>query len=88
MSRRRDMDKILNSEFVSIGELVRLTGVRYSTLKFYTEEGFLPFSQEEENMTRRYDRLEAIKRVEFIRALRMEGKSIPEIRVILAAMKS
>ena len=45
MSRQRSMEAILASEYVTIGELTRLTGVRYSTLKFYTEEGFLPFEQ-------------------------------------------
>ena len=29
------MEAVLASEFVTIGELVRLTGARYSTLKFY-----------------------------------------------------
>ena len=48
------MEKILASEYVSIGELVRITGCRYSTLKFYTEEGMLPFEQAEENLTRRF----------------------------------
>ena len=45
MSRQRSMEVIEQSEYVTIGELVRLTGVRYSTLKFYTEEGMLPFEQ-------------------------------------------
>ena len=49
MSRRRTMEAILASDYVSIGELARLTGCRYSTLKHYTEEGMLPFEQEEEN---------------------------------------
>lgn len=83
MARRRDLEKILNSEYVSIGELSRLTDVRYSTLKFYTEEGFLPFEQEEENLTRRYKRVESIERIEMLLSLRKEGKSIPEIREIL-----
>ena len=48
MSRQRSMEVIEQSEYVTIGELVRLTGVRYSTLKFYTEEGMLPFEQAEE----------------------------------------
>ena len=39
MSRQRSMEKISSSEYVSIGELSRLTGCRYSTLKYYTEEG-------------------------------------------------
>ena len=45
MSRQRSMEVIEQAEYVTIGELVRLTAVRYSTLKFYTEEGMLPFEQ-------------------------------------------
>ena len=56
MSRQRSSEVIQSSEHVTIGELVRLTGVRYSTLKHYTEEGLLPFAQAEENLTRRYQR--------------------------------
>lgn len=56
MSRQRSMEVIENSEYVTIGELVRLTDVRYSTLKYYTQEGMLPFEQAEENLTRRYKR--------------------------------
>ncbi|MDR2197185.1 MAG: helix-turn-helix domain-containing protein, partial [Coriobacteriales bacterium] len=47
MSRQRSREAIASSEYVTIGELVRLTGARYSTLKFYTEEGMLPFEQAE-----------------------------------------
>lgn len=83
MSRQRSMEKILTSEYVSIGELTRLTDVRYSTLKFYTEEGMLPFKQEEENLTRRYLREESVKRIEYIRGLRAKGKTIPQIKEIL-----
>lgn len=78
------MEAILASEYVTIGELVRLTQTRYSTLKFYTEEGFLPFWQEEQKLTRRYPREETMKRITFIRTLREEGKTIPEIREILS----
>ena len=83
MSRQRSMEAIMASEYVTIGELVRLTGTRYSTLKFYTEEGFLPFVQEEEKMTRRYEREKTVKRIARIRELREVGKTIPEIRGIL-----
>ena len=64
MSRQRSMEKILVSEYVSIGELVRITGCRYSTLKFYTEEGMLPFEQAEENLTRRFPREAAVARTD------------------------
>ena len=83
MARQRSMEAILASESVTIGELVRLTGIRYSTLKFYTEEGFLPFRQEERGLTRRYPREEAVHRIAWIKQMRAEGKTIPEIERIL-----
>lgn len=83
MSRQRSIEKIMASEYVTIGELVRITASRYSTLKFYTEEGMLPFEQEEENLTRRYKREETVKRIEEIKRLKSEGKSIPQIKEIL-----
>ena len=61
MSRQRSMETIAKSEYVTIGELVRLTDTRYSTLKFYTEEGMLPFEQAEQNLTRRYRREESVE---------------------------
>lgn len=77
------MEAIEHSEYVTIGELVRLTGVRYSTLKFYTEEGMLPFEQAEENLTRRYRRVESVERIFLIKKLREEKKTIPEIKELL-----
>lgn len=85
MSRQRSMEAILASEYVTIGELVRLTGARYSTLKFYTEEGFLPFVQEDSNLTRRYPREKAVKRIAYIKELRDQKKTIPQIKEILQA---
>ena len=82
MSRQRSMEKILESEYVSIGELVRLTNSRYSTLKFYTEEGMIPFEQEEENLTRRFPREKAVARIEEIQLLKRQGNSITEIKKI------
>lgn len=83
MSRQRSMEKILESEYVSIGELVRITNSRYSTLKFYTEEGMLPFDQEEEKLTRRFPREKAIERIEEIKLLKKQGHRIDEIKKIL-----
>ncbi|GJM79051.1 hypothetical protein HMSSN139_15470 [Paenibacillus sp. HMSSN-139] len=83
MSRQRSMEAIQASEFVTIGELARLTATRYSTLKFYTEEGMLPFEQAEENLTRRYRREETVERISRIKQLRSEGMSIPEIKAML-----
>ncbi|MDO4356850.1 MAG: helix-turn-helix domain-containing protein [Clostridia bacterium] len=80
MSRQRAMEVIEAAEYVTIGELVRLTGARYSTLKFYTEEGMLPFEQAEENLTRRYRRVESVARIARIRALREGGSTIPQVK--------
>ena len=88
MSRQRSMEVIEQAEYVTIGELVRLTAVRYSTLKFYTEEGMLPFEQAEENLTRRYRRVESLERIAQIRRLREQKKTIPEIKEILDVVKS
>ena len=85
MSRQRKLEVIQQAEDVTIGELVRLTDARYSTLKFYTEQGMLPFQQAEENLTRRYKREESIRRIQWIKALRQEGKSIQQIKQMLHA---
>lgn len=87
MSRQRGTEVIENSEYVTIGELVRLTGARYSTLKFYTEKGMLLFEQAEENLTRRYKRLDTIQRISYIKSLRKEGKTVPQIKDILNQTK-
>ena len=78
------MEKILSSEYVTVGELVRLTGCRYSTLKYYTEEEILPFDPEEENLTRRYKRGERIERISLIQELKKQGNSIAQIKEILS----
>jgi len=77
------MDAILASEYVSIGELVRITGWRYSTLKFYTEENMLTFEQAEQNLTRRYRREETVERIQWIKKLKEDGLSIPQIKTVL-----
>lgn len=81
------MEAIQTAAYVTIGELARLTDVRYSTLKFYTEEGMIPFQQPEKNLTRRYKREEAVARIFGIKKMRAEGKSVPEIREILEFRK-
>jgi len=78
------MEVIESSEFVTIGELVRLTGTRYSTLKFYTEEGMLPFEQAEQNLTRRYNRVEAVEWISLIKKLKSAGRTIPEIKDVIS----
>lgn len=87
MSRQRSMEAIEHSEYVTIGELVRLTGARYSTLKFYTEEAMLPFEQEGEKLVRRYRREESVKRIADIKQMREQKLTIPEIKKILGCVE-
>lgn len=83
MSRQRSFETIQTAEYVSIGELVRLTGMRYSTLKFYTEEGFIPFKQDGEGLMRYYPRENSLKRIQVLRKMKEEGYSIPQIKDLL-----
>ncbi|MCF0148334.1 MAG: MerR family transcriptional regulator [Clostridium sp.] len=83
MSRQRSIEKILKSEYITIGELVRITNSRYSTLKFYTEEEILPFEQEDEGLTRRFKREDSIKRIEEIKELKKQGYRVEEIKELL-----
>ena len=83
MSRQRSLQTIAEAEYISIGALARLTGTRYSTLKFYTEEGMLPFHQEGEKLVRRYHREESIRQLQRIRQMREEGLTIPQIQAVL-----
>ena len=80
MSRQRSIEKVMSSDYVTIGELVRITNSRYSTLKYYTEEGILPFEQEDTQLTRRYKRLDSIQRINEIKDLKKQGLSINEIK--------
>lgn len=49
-------------------------------MKHYTEEGMLPFEQVEENLTRRYQREETVARINWIKELKANGLSIPQIK--------
>jgi len=42
---------------LSIGELAKLSGFRQSTLKYYTEIGILPFTQDGERLLRKYKKM-------------------------------
>jgi len=80
MGRRRSLDTILSSEYVSISELVELSGVRYSTIKYYTEENMIPYEQEDTRLTRRYPRELALRRLNEIRVMKEGGLTIEQIK--------
>jgi DNA-binding transcriptional MerR regulator len=64
---------------LTIGELAEVSGTRLTTLKYYTEIGILPFSQEGKRLTRKYNEEEALKRLEKIKELKKKRLTIKEI---------
>uniref|UniRef100_UPI003260302C MerR family transcriptional regulator n=1 Tax=Clostridium sp. NkU-1 TaxID=1095009 RepID=UPI003260302C len=73
MSRQRSDEVIKAAEFVTIGELVRLTGMRYSTIKFYSELGIIPCEQKDIKLTKYYNRELTVKLLNEIKHLREKG---------------
>ena len=64
---------------LTIGELAEVSGIRLTTLKYYTELGILPFNQGGERLTRKYNKEEALERLEKIKELKEKRLTIKEI---------
>jgi DNA-binding transcriptional MerR regulator len=77
--RKRTIDEIKKRDFLKMSELAELNNVRYSTIKFYSELGLLPFEQKGERLAKYYPIKEASQRLKEILRLREKGKSIGEI---------
>ena len=67
------------NNILTIGELAEVSGIRLTTLKYYTELGILPFSQEGKRLTRKYNKEEALERLEKIKELKEKRLTIKEI---------
>jgi len=70
---------IEKDEVLTIGELAEVSGIRLTTLKYYTELGILPFNQGGERLTRKYNKEEALERLEKIKELKEKRLTIKEI---------
>jgi len=68
-----------NDIILTIGELAEVSGIRLTTLKYYTELGILPFNQAEKRLTRKYKEGEALERLEKIKELKEKRLTIKEI---------
>ena len=77
--RKRTIDEIKKREFLKMSELAELNGVRYSTIKFYSELGLLPFEQQGKRLAKYYPAKEASQRVKEILKLRDKGQSVGEV---------
>jgi len=73
---KKNMEK---DEVLTIGELAEVSGVRLTTLKYYTERGILPFNQGGERLTRKYNKEEALERLGKIKELKEKRLTIKEI---------
>ena len=67
------------NNILTIGELAEVSGVRLTTLKYYTELGILPFKQAEKRLTRKYKEEEALERLEKIKGLKEKRLTIKEM---------
>ena len=59
--------------------MAEVSGTRLTTLKYYTELGILPFSQEGKRLTRKYSERKAIERLEKIKGMKEKRLTIKEI---------
>lgn len=79
MPTKRNLEQIKQREFLKLSELAELAGVRYSTIKYYSELGLLPYEQRGKRLAKYYPRTEAIRRLKEILKLRKQGKTLTAI---------
>ena len=77
--RKRTIEEIKKLDFLKLSELAELNNVRYSTIKYYSELGLLPFEQQGKRLAKYYPIKEASKRLKKILKLREKGQTIPYI---------
>jgi len=77
--RKRTLKEIKEREYLKMSELAELNGVRYSTIKFYSQLGLLPFIQKGKRLAKYYPAKEASERLKKIIRLRSKGKSVSKI---------
>ena len=59
--------------------MAEVSGTRQTTLKYYTELGIFPFSQDGERLTRKYTEGEVLERLEKIKELKEKRLTVKEI---------
>ena len=79
MPRKRDLEEIKKLDYLKMSELSELCGVRYSTVKYYSELGLLPYEQKGKRLAKYYPATEASQRLKAILKLRGQGESVPAI---------
>ena len=77
--RKRTIDELKKRDLLQLSELAELCGVRYSTIKYYSELGLIPFEQKDKRLAKYYPNKEASQRLKEILKMRDKGDTIPEI---------
>jgi len=78
-NKKLTISEIKDREFIKMSELAELNGVRYSTVKYYSELGILPYEQRGKRLAKKYNQQVASKRLQEILRLKGKGKTIPDI---------
>ena len=79
MPRKRTLEEIKQMDFLKMSDLAELCGVRYSTVKYYSELELLPYEQKGKRLAKYYPRIEARQRLKAILKLRGQGETVPAI---------
>jgi len=79
MSKKTNKKTTKNKELLTTSELAEASGVRYSTIKYYSQIGILPFKQAGKRLRRYYKKKEALKRFNEIQKLKEKRLTIAEI---------
>ncbi len=77
--RKHTIEEVKKRDLLKMSELAELNGIRYSTVKYYSELGLLPFEQKANRLAKYYPVKEASKRLKEILKLKRKGKTIPDI---------
>lgn len=75
-------------KFIEIKDIVRISGLRYSTIKYWIEMGLVQFEQPEPGLRRKFNKDETLKRLDEIKSLREKRFTIAEIIEKLKSKKS
>jgi len=77
--KKPTIKELKKKEFLKISELAELNEVRYSTIKYYSQLGLLPYIQHGKGLDYHYPTKEASKRLQEILKLRAKRQTIPDI---------
>jgi len=76
-----------NKKLITIKELSKISGVKQKKIADYVKRGLLLYEEEDPDLTRYYDKKNALKSLKEIRRLEGEGVNIKEMRIYLNKQK-